>query len=392
MIYKGLCTLVRIVGAFFCCVVFACSGFVPKKKNRWVFGAWFGNRISDNPWSLFLYVKEKCPQIETIWISNDRCDGIKKICRKNSLKSLFYIITSEVAVVNQGYVDLNFFNLTKKCYVVQLWHGIPWKKIGYDSVSFSGNVVGRILFSLMKYRTNYNLFIAASEMNFELYQKSFQTSATRILKVGQPRNEVLFNSHFCSEAKKILQQECNVSSNTKIVAYMPTFRDNNTNVESFAKPLFLKNINQLALLYEFVIIEKSHYVNAGNVDAEELESVFVRPNIDTQLLLAGADILITDYSSCFFDFLICDRPIIHYVYDYDYYKNQDRGLYYDINDVAAGSIAYDFNQLLHVLELNLQNPSMEFEKRQLRREKFLPYESKENSRIIVERILKDLGR
>ena len=51
--------------------------------------------------------------------------------------------------------------------------------------------------------------------------------------------------------------------------------------------------------------------------------------------MAASDILVTDYSSCFFDFLILDRPIIHFLYDYDYYKEKDRGLYYEKEGVIC---------------------------------------------------------
>ena len=60
------------------------------------------------------------------------------------------------------------------------------------------------------------------------------------------------------------------------------------------------------------------------------------------MFLAAADMLITDYSSCFFDYLITNRPIIHYLYDYDYYVKEDRGVYYDVMDVVAGDTPKTF--------------------------------------------------
>ena len=44
---------------------------IPKRKNRWVFGAWFGNRVSDNPYALYQYVAKNRPDIEAYWICND---------------------------------------------------------------------------------------------------------------------------------------------------------------------------------------------------------------------------------------------------------------------------------------------------------------------------------
>lgn len=69
-------------------------------------------------------------------------------------------------------------------------------------------------------------------------------------------------------------------------------------------------------------------------------------HIDTQELLLICDLLITDYSSCYIDFLHCNKPIIHYLFDGEYYQKNDRGLYYSFKDVAAGPIIYDEAELI----------------------------------------------
>lgn len=372
--------------------VFVAFKVVPRKKNRWVFGSWLGKHASDNPRALFDFVQKYYPELELIWVTDDKfCDLPNcKVVRRNSFKGIFYTSTASVAVFNQGFIDFCRFNVLGGAYRVQLWHGVPWKKIMFDAEPVPKTFVEKLMMGMVYRLYDFNVYITPSDLYAAQARSAFHTVDSKILRVGQPRNEVLFDSLFCSKAKRFLQQECDVAPSKKIIVYMPTFRDNNDFVESFSKAEIRQDIERLASQNDFILIEKSHYAKSGNITKINSKSVFIRSDIESQLLLAGADLLITDYSSCFFDFLLRDKPVIHYVYDYDYYKNQDRGLYYGIEDVAAGSVAYDFEQLLFFLEKNLQNPNLDREKRKMRREKYLPYESKDNCRIIVDRILRDL--
>ena len=79
---------------------------------------------------------------------------------------------------------------------------------------------------------------------------------------------------------------------------------------------------------------------------------------DSQELLLASDLLITDYSSCYFDFLLLDRPIIHYAYDYQSYGSIDRGFYYDLENVSGGSIVKTEEKLLESLDKNLSEPDL----------------------------------
>ena len=89
------------------------SKLIPKKKNRWIFGAWFGNAVSDNTKAFYDYVCSRNPKIEKIWIATDPSKVSLPGCivvRRNSLKSLKYILTAKVAVMNQGFGDFSAYN------------------------------------------------------------------------------------------------------------------------------------------------------------------------------------------------------------------------------------------------------------------------------------------
>ena len=80
-------------------------------------------------------------------------------------------------------------------------------------------------------------------------------------------------------------------------------------------------------------------------------------------------------TSCFFDFLLCNRPIIHFLYDYEYYANIDRGLYYDKDKVVCGTIAENSQELIDGMEQYLKDPTKDSLLRKERLAEFLKYES-----------------
>lgn len=375
----------EIISIFTC----ALSRLVPKKRDRWIFGAWFGSAVSDNTKALYDYVSTEHPEIERIWVASDpgkvNLPGCRVI-RRNSFVSLKYIMTAQVAVMNQGFGDFAAYHFLGGAYKVQLWHGVAWKRIGRDAYPELRGIYDKIFQML----NSYDLYIAPSRAYGETVKSAFKTDDDSILYTGQPRNEKLFSERFRAKSREILLKKCGVQ-NKKIVVYMPTFRDKTADVFSFHRLEDKSAFQDLAGKYGFVIVEKLHYKSGQKKnDTGEADLVFSMPDIDAETLLGAADILITDYSSCFFDYLITDRPIIHYAYDYEYYRDKDRGLYYDISEVAAGTVARTPEELLAALEKSLTDDDGAV-RRQMIRERFITYESDHSCRDVFERICRSIG-
>ncbi len=146
--------------------------------------------------------------------------------------------------------------------------------------------------------------------------------------------------------------------------------------------------------YEYIVIQKAHYVNQIRKSETRNTSTGRLYNINdimAQELLSVTDILITDYSSCFFDYLICNKPIIHFLYDYEYYRDKDRGLYFSAEDVIAGAIAYTEKELIHEIERAIKHPSDNNMLRSRCKERYMQYESENSSQLIIEYLLKMIG-
>ena len=113
------------------------SYLIPKDKNLWVFGAWFGERYADNSKYLFEYVNKYHPEIKAVWLTRNQntYDLIKKkgykVYKINSLGGIYYSLRAKVGIISVGLKDINMY-LTGNMQIVQLWHGIPLKKIMFD--------------------------------------------------------------------------------------------------------------------------------------------------------------------------------------------------------------------------------------------------------------------
>ena len=364
------------------------SKLIPKKRNRWVFGAWFGKAVSDNTKALYDYIEKNHPEIERVWISSEPGNVQLPGCivaKKNSLKSLRYILTAKVAVMNQGFGDFSAYNFLGGAYKVQLWHGVAWKKIVRDAVPELKGFYEKV-FQLINH---YDLYIAPSKKYGRILKSAFKTNNSHIMYTGQPRNAVLFSEEYKEKCRSEIE-ELTGANGKKLVVYMPTFRDKTSDVFSFHSLETRDEFRLLAEKNNFVVIEKLHYKNDQHEEADSVERVVHGlPNMDAAKLLAAADLLITDYSSCFFDYLITDRPVIHFVYDYEYYKNKDRGLYFDIDEVAAGMICENENELLGAIDESLLHDP-EKDRRHRVRKRFITYETEDSPKAICNRIMENI--
>ena len=105
-------------------------------------------------------------------------------------------------------------------------------------------------------------------------------------------------------------------------------------------------------------------------------------------MLQFTDVMISDYSGAFMDFLHTDRPIVHYLYDYEYYRDYDSGLYLEKEEFACGEVAENFDELCAALENALSGNDENGQLRKRGRKLFVEYECGRSSQKIFETIIK----
>lgn len=341
------------------------SMLVPKNNKILIFGAWFGQKYDDNPRYLYEYILENHNEYKAIWMTENISvyhDLLKKgfpVCLCKGIKPVIISLRAKYVFTATGRIDIGKNNIKYigRAYHINLWHGIPLKKIMYDNeISSIGdnNIHNKIRNLLEKFPYKNYYIVSTSKKITEIYINAFKVNKEQILEIGQPRNDRFFLNKENSYKKRFL--------NKKIILYMPTHRNEGKVCIDISKLFILDEINKICEDYNCVFLIKKHFYH--NLEIEDLNKYeyihdLTTEKNETQELLHATDILITDYSSCYIDFLLLDRPIIFYNYDMDHYKKYDRDMYFDYENVTPGKKCKIYNDLSIEL-INILNGDDEY--------------------------------
>ena len=242
---------------------------------------------------------------------------------------------------------------------IQLWHGIPLKKIGFPEADSGVNMSPEKAENL---RANYSacetVVSTSAWVTERLFSKVFK--ADGFLEPGYPRNDILLRAPEKNDLLNV-DAECYAlarrhrKAGGRIVAYMPTFRDTGRDFadENGRFVLQPQELAEFAGAHKVLFLFKLHpYVDDRRLSA--IPGVVRYPSHqDIYPLLPLADALITDYSSVYMDYLLLDRPIHFFAYDRRRYCTQDRELFFPYEDMTPGPIAGTQRELLAELHASL---------------------------------------
>lgn len=328
-------------------------GQIRPDSHIWLFSSTDNSHYNYNSRYLFEYVKENLPEITPLFVINDPE-------LRNSLSSKYgkqyFIETESIQGIRQALSAGVWFTsaglpaygtgLHKKRLIINLWHGVPLKKIALLDPNLKK--AARIYFKKI-FSENYTCILTTSHELIPLMARSFAVSEDKIKVWGQPRNDGLFQKNDC---RKILGQLFpDLPEYTKTVLYAPTFRDYGQvqlfpfkDFDQEQLEAFLEEKNMLLFIRTHVAEQGSAapYLGKrirflGNEQAEDVTGIL---NI--------FDCLITDYSSIYIDYLLTDKPMIFLPYDRQQYLD-GRGMNFDYDDVTPGPKPETFNDFLDAL-------------------------------------------
>lgn len=350
------------------------SYFVPRSHNIWVFGAWGGLRYADNSRHVFEYVCEKEPDIRPIWLSRDRMivRNLRASGREayliNTCKGFWISCRAGVVISSNGKEDINrpAISMAKK---IQLWHGIPLKKNMYDD-KFMANLqdrqlggVKRFLSKVVLYNTSLFPFIAekwdvitsTSPLISERMATAYNASLSKIKITGYPRNDVLLASNF--EPLPIINKINTQNMINKFILYAPTFRNKYDDNISLFKGLNVVELDKCLSRFNAILFVKMHPIFKDARDlfdhAQDSTRIYWLKEKDIKEIndvLPSIDILITDYSGVYIDYLLLNRPIIFTPFDIQQYINKDRELYEDYEDATPGAKCTNWGEVIKSIE------------------------------------------
>ena len=336
----------------------------PRSKKIVVFGAWLGDKFADNAKVLFLEAQED-KELTTIWITRNpkvveevRDAGYKAYgwC---SIKGIWYQLRAGYAVMTNGISDFKHAFLGGVT-LINLWHGIPLKKVGYDDYYEKDwdSKPQRFRDKIIHVPLGKEYVVATSQTIAKIYESAFRVSANRVICLGQPRNDVFFDTSLMEKVRGS-QKEIGIEQGKHIqILYAPTHRKEGKIPIELSRIFDLEQLNDFCEKNQCDFLIKKHFYHRN-----EVENLQKYPRIkditgeswDTQELLMKTDVLVTDYSSIYIDYLLLDRPMLFYHYDYEAYLQTDREMYFKYEDVTPGERAGEFKQFMEGLERIMKN-------------------------------------
>jgi len=348
-------------------LVYLLSHLVPKDKNLWIFGAWFGEKYADNSKYLFEYVNKNHPEIRAVWLTRNK-NTLEQVKQQGYEAYLAYrfkgylsSMRAKVALVSHSKAaDLNKHAISSGTKVIQLWHGIAIKKIGFDDLIYTyrdnKNFFGRLINTLQRLvfpfsLEHYALAIATSMETKSIFAPAFRINPKRIRVTGYPRNDGLFQEKFSG---------C-ISLDSKMVngIYMPTFREDvGSAPDFFIRYGFNAKVVEAFLKERNICLNlKLHPVNKPRREiVDKVEHMNLLDIDDVYGILRDFDFLVTDYSSVYLDYLLTDKPIIFAPFDKEDYMKNDREFYYDYDDITPGPKAKNWDEVLCYIEEAVKYP------------------------------------
>ncbi|QIG40326.1 glycosyl/glycerophosphate transferase [Microbacterium sp. 4R-513] len=350
---------------------------VPRSRDLWVFGCAVG--IADG--ALALWEVAATHGERAVWLvattsqaRDASARGIPSI-RKHSLRGFWATARARVVVVTHGFGDVNRY-ATHGAFVVQLWHGIPLKRIGLDSPETlrppaalaRGPLAGlaRRALGLLYRRTarGIRLVPAASHVVRGRLESAFGLPDDRVPVTGEPRVDVLSRGTVAersgSARERIGELAGPLDPSSRLVLYAPTWRDGETD-PAIPTAAEWRAIVDVLRRHDAVLLVRSHPLGAGEyappLGTERVRGLGSDVLADVTPLLPGLDALVTDYSSLMFDAALVPLPVVYLAPDVDSYARR-RGFYGTYADVAGDDWAHDWSAAARRLDALLGDPDV----------------------------------
>jgi len=360
--------LMSLVGWF----IFVPLGFlIPKKKNQIVFFSGYNGQFTGNIKHLYIMAQNSAEwsdaKMHILTQDKQTYDLLKArqqpVVFFPSIKGVRLLLTTPVAVVDHmEWIHHGKFHLLFFAKKIQIWHGVGFKRIelmNMDSVLFK-NRNGFVKFLIHGFRIikgrypKYEMVVSTSDFySKNVFSKAFHTK--KVFISGYPRNDIFFSSfdrkwklnrlnsdEACMET---VRNHRNIGK--KVLVYMPTFRDTGGSIFS-SNAWDYDAFNTFCRRNNYIMVVKNHphpdhekvvlnYDNIINFDTE----------CDIYPLLRHSDLLITDYSSVYMDYLLLNKPVIFYPYDMDEYVSKNRDIQFDYEWITPGPICLSQTEVQH---------------------------------------------
>ncbi|MDK3643237.1 glycosyltransferase [Staphylococcus pseudintermedius] len=301
-----------------------------------------GKSITDSPYAIFLGLNahETFSNYQHIWVVNHPDTLVFYQEKFKVFQNVSFVIkesneylkalTESKFLINNATFPAYFTKKPQQIYI-NTWHGTPLKHMGFDvknNLKGSQNTMKNFLAS--------DYMISPNAHTTNIFKHAFKLDGLysgEILEIGYPRIDLTINTT-ANEAREYLAEHLNLKKNP-IILYCPTWRGKNVNdPENSLLNVFeeIKLLNQK--LPHQVLVKVHPFVYSKAKEMPELKPYLVPDFLDTNQLMPAVDLMITDYSSIFFDFLVTEKPVVFYVPDLKMYQSE-RGVYIEPSELPG---------------------------------------------------------
>ena len=319
-------------------------------------------RFSDNLKYAFLSYLEYGSEFQPVYVTGDSSEfqlletaGLPVIHYEadQDLLDLTHRIGLVVSDSHDWRANRHTYNALYKAPFINLWHGLPLKRVGLFTMFREDKEFDRALYASIV-STGADAYVSTSDrVTEDIWKKSFH--ALDYPKLGYARNDVLFRDARNLELLNVdgttsLKMKAAKAQGKKVAIYCPTFRELEMGFSLNALGLDLEVLEKFCEDNNMELHLKLHPI----FPVQDIEGKYQNINVidnksDMYPLFRHSDVLITDYSSIFFDYLLLDRPIIHFAADLDSYRFRDRGFSYRFEEVRCGPVCSNLSSLMSQL-------------------------------------------
>jgi len=365
-------------------IVILFLAFVVRKRTDIVLiGAMCGNWYGDNGQHLFEWALRNRSNIRPIWVTREPAIVAQlerlgmPVVNAFSNRAIFLLARSSVAVYSNGIEDIcaQPSSLPKHIRLLALTHGNGVKKVRFARESH------RLSEQERRRRehesTHIQYLITSSDYIADLEEANYEIGRNKLIVTGYPKNDCLF--HASMKEQRWWNDFLGDLHPERILLYGPTWRHGRAPTRFF--PFCDFDLDELVDFIELsntLILIRPHVNDLRNAATTDfittLAAASPRLRLATHLefpdvnsIMRFADAIITDYSGLFHDFLLLDRPILFFPYDYEDYRRQN-GFHYDYLGQLPGPAVYSQREFLEQLRLLIDgNDSFKEARRQLNR-------------------------
>lgn len=298
-------------------------------------------------------------------------------------------VVTKIAAQDVIFVDdyapvFGFFRLGKKTKLVQVWHaGEGFKSVGYSRFGKDGSP-----FPQGSCHKQYTHVITGSKHLSDVFQEVFAVESSAFYPLGMARLDSFLDEAIIDNFKNEFYEKYPYLKNKKIILFAPTYRGADQKDAYYdCDKIDLNRIGKFCREKGWVFLIKMHPFVGKSLEIPEEYSKEIYEFSDyhnINELYYITDLLITDYSSNYFEYALMRRPVVFYTYDREIYE-LTRGVHRNVKDNAPGKVCDTFEELMECLE-NQDFETWKIEK--FADENFKEYDGKAADKIIDEILVK----